>query len=111
MNSPQSPEDAIRALLSELEALCAEAEKSLRARDWVELNDRLADQRRVRQAIVNGLDALGFPPNTAPQEVLDRLNAIYTFRNDQLRRLTTYRDEVSSRLQRARKWKDIVRSA
>jgi len=44
-------------------------------------------------------------------DAFTRLQAIMTFRNDQLRRLAAYRAEVSRRLQITRKWKDAARSA
>jgi hypothetical protein len=98
-------------MLAELEQACAEAERALRARQWAALSQSFANQRRLRQGVVNDLAAMGYALNTAPPEVLNRLEAVFTFRNDQLRRLTAYRNEVSSQLQRARKWKDIARSA
>jgi len=99
------------AFLDELERAVAEGEVALRARDWPALALSFANQRRIRQGIINELALLGLTPENAPPAVLERLQAVFAFRNDQLRRLTAYRNEVSSQLQRARKWKDIARSA
>jgi hypothetical protein len=107
---PQPLEELLRPLLDELEEECAQAEVALRARDWKALEQSFADQRRTRQAIVNELAARECDACTMP-ELLGRLQGIFTFREDQLRRLVAYRAEVSKRLQVARKWKDAARSA
>ena len=111
MSSPPSPEEVLAPLLDELESACAEAEVALRARDWAALALSFANQRRIRQAVVNELAALGFGQDAPPPDARRRLEVVFAFRNDQLRRLTAYRNEVSAQLQRARKWKDITRSA
>jgi PAS domain-containing protein len=98
------------ALLAQLEEECAQAEVALRARNWEALGESMGHQRRTRQAIVNELAAARCDVHAVP-EIVDRLQAIFTFRNDQLRRLTAYRAEVSGRLQITRKWKDAARSA
>ena len=98
------------SLLLELEEQCAQAEVALRGRKWNELEQSMCDQRRIRQAIVNELAAAECEIQTLP-DVFARLQAIFTFREDQLRRLQAYRAEVSRRLQLTRKWKDAARSA
>jgi hypothetical protein len=97
-------------LLAELEEQCAQAEVALRGRKWKELEQSFFDQRRIRQAIVNELAAAECDVRTLP-DVFGRLQAIFTFREDQLRRLKAYQTEVSRRLQLTRKWKDAARSA
>ena len=97
-------------MLDELEGACAQAEAAMRARDWDRMREALFDQRRTKQAIINELAAASTRVETIP-EVFSRLQAIFAFRSDQLRRLVTYRNEVSSRLQNARKWKDAARAA
>jgi hypothetical protein len=97
-------------LLAELEEQCAQAEVALRGRKWKELEQSFFDQRRIRQAIVNELAAAECDVRTLP-DVFERIQAIFTFREDQLRRLKAYQTEVSRRLQLTRKWKDAARSA
>jgi hypothetical protein len=103
-------DDEIRPLLDELEEACAQAEVALRARNWDGLRERLFDQRRVRQAIVNAVAASGEPLDAVP-DTEKRLRAILRFRDDQLRRLTAYRNDVSERLQNTRRWRNATRSA
>lgn len=110
MSSPQPLEQRLAAYLAELEEECAQAEVALRARKWGALEASMWNQRRIRQAIINDLAAEKRALQTMP-EAFNRLQAIFTFRNDQLRRLTAYRAEVSRRLQITRKWKDATRSA
>lgn len=110
MNLPQPLKERLQALLLELEEECAQAEVALRARQWDTLEESFFNQRRTRQAIVNELAAANCDVRTEP-EIFNRLQAILTFRNDQLRRLGTYRTEISRRLQITRKWKDAARAA
>jgi len=110
MNLPQPLKERLSALLAELEEQCAQAEVALRNRNWDALQTSLWEQRRTRQALVNELAASQTDVNTVP-DVFTRLQVVLTFRNDQLRRLTAYRTEVSRRLQITRKWKDATRSA
>ncbi|MGH7684059.1 MAG: hypothetical protein ACREMT_06930, partial [Vulcanimicrobiaceae bacterium] len=106
----QQLKERLGALLAELEEECAQAEAALRAQQWDVLEGSFCDQRRTRQAIVNELAAAACDVRTLP-DVFMRLQAIFTFREDQLRRLKAYRVEVSRRLQITRKWKDAARSA
>ena len=110
MHSLQQLKARLEPLLAELEEECAQAEAALRAREWPKFSQSLFDQRRTRQAIVNELAAAECDVQTLP-EVFTRLQAIFTFRNDQLRRLAAYRTQVSKQLQITRKWKDAARSA
>jgi hypothetical protein len=110
MNSPQPLNVRVRAILEELEEQCAQAEVALRSRNWLALKKSFWEQRRIRQALINELAAEKISVRTMP-DVFTRLQAIHTFRNDQLRRMTAYRTEVSRRLQLTRKWKDATRSA
>jgi hypothetical protein len=110
MSSLQPLEQRLAALLGEFEEECAQAEVALRARKWDVLRTVMFNQGRIRQAIINELAASHVDVRTMP-EVFTRLQAIFTFRNDQLRRLTAYRSELSRRLQLTRKWKDATRSA
>jgi hypothetical protein len=109
-SSLQQLKERLGALLAELEEQCAQAEAALRARHWDALEVSFADQRRTRQAIVNELAAAACDAQTLPDVYL-RLQAILTFRDDQLRRLQAYRTEISRRLQVTRKWKDAAKSA
>lgn len=110
MSSLQLLEQRLAQLLSEFEEECAQAEVALRGRKWDDLRSIMFNQGRIRQAIINDLASARADVRSMP-EVYTRLQAIFTFRNDQLRRLTAYRSEVSRRLQVTRKWKDATRSA
>lgn len=102
--------ERLAPLLADLEEHCAQGEVALRRRDWQRLEQSMFDQRRIRQAIVNELAAAECDVRALP-DVFARLHAIFTFREDQLRRLTAYRAEVSRRLQITRKLRDVARSA
>lgn len=106
----QTLKERLEAHLAEMEEECAQAEAALRGRQWGKLKLSFREQRRTRQAIANDLAAAKCDVRTIP-DVYARLQAIFTFRNDQLRRLVAYRTEVSRRLQITRKWKDAARSA
>ncbi len=110
MSSLQQLEQRLTQLLAEFEEECAQAEVALRGRKWDDLRRIMFNQGRIRQAIINGLAAEHADLRAMP-EIHTRLQAIFTFRNDQLRRLTAYRTEVSRRLQLTRKWKDVTRAA
>jgi len=110
MSSQRPLNERLAALLDDFEEQCAQAEVALRARRWNVLEQFIADQRRTRQAIVNELASENATVQTMP-DIFSRLQAIFTLRNDQVRRLTAYRAEVSRRLQLTRKWKDASRSA
>ncbi|HTX02453.1 MAG TPA: hypothetical protein VMD07_02135 [Candidatus Acidoferrales bacterium] len=110
MSSLQPLEQRLNTLLAEFEEECAQAEVALRARKWDVLRTVMFNQGKIRQAIINELAAERADIRTMP-DVFTRLQAIFTFRGDQLRRLTAYRTEVSRRLQLTRKWKDATRSA
>lgn len=110
MSSLQPLERRLAQYLAELEEECAQAEVALRGRKWDDLRKIMFNQGRIRQAIINDLAAEDTDVRAMP-EIFTRLQAIFTFRNDQLRRLTAYRAEVSRRLQLTRKWKDVTRSA
>ncbi len=110
MSSLLPLEQRLAQFLSEFEEECAQAEVALRGRKWDDLRRIMFNQGRIRQAIINDIAAENADIRAMP-EVHMRLQAIFTFRNDQLRRLTAYRTEVSRRLQITRKWKDAARSA
>jgi len=103
-------EQRLQPILAEMEEYCAQAEAALRSRQWDRFKLAMREQRRLRQAITNELASAKCELRELPQ-AFARLQAIFTFRNDQLRRLVTYRSEVSKRLQITRKWKDATRSA
>ncbi|MBV8424090.1 MAG: hypothetical protein JO349_02780 [Candidatus Eremiobacteraeota bacterium] len=110
MSSLLPLDQRLAALLTELEEECAQAEVALRSRTWDAMEASMSNQRRIRQAIINELAAAKLEMQAFP-EAFTRAQAIFTFRNDQLRRLNAYRAEVSRRLQITRKWKDVARSA
>ena len=91
MSSLQLLEQRLVQLLSEFEEECAQAEVALRGRKWDDLRRIMFNQGRIRQAIINDLATARADVRSMP-EVYTRLQAIFTFRNDQLRRLTARRE-------------------
>ena len=101
MNLQQSasPRREIAALIEELEELCAKAERALVALQWDDVHAAIAEQRRVTQALVNAMEANKSSRTEAfDKEVLRHIERIYAVRDNQLRRMMSYRDKVRERL-------------
>jgi hypothetical protein len=101
-------------LVVELEELCAQAERQFSALQWSEVHATIADQRRVRQALVNAIQASqGQRTRAFDEEALRRIKRIFAVREHQLKRMISFRDRIRSRLRiisRAKQARSFFRS-
>lgn len=93
------PGGAIVELVNDLEASVRSAEDALIERAWPQLEELLADQRRLTHAIVNAVAMTsGERPEAFESELQRRLSGIEARRADQMRRLEAFHHAVGSRL-------------
>ena len=92
--------EAVVAELQALEALCNELERALMAKDWRRLEQAIADSRRTMHALTIAFDETASVRDGAfDAEFFRRLRNVAKIRENQLARLTVYRNSVSERLQ------------
>lgn len=97
--------------MAELERLCVALEHDLVGGRWDEASQRLRDTRRVTHALVNAMDAAAPYRNASFEEaVTERVRRVYDLRDDQLRRLQEYHDQIGERLHTFSRWKSFARS-
>jgi hypothetical protein len=98
-SSAEGAREAAVALLVAIERSCLDLEAAFVERRWAEANASLVRQHALT-AELGRLFARA--PETAPErddKIAQRVRGILTYRDDQLRRVTAYNDEVSRRLQ------------
>jgi hypothetical protein len=101
----------IVALVGELEELCARAERQLVALNWDDLQGTISDQRRVTQALINAIYATSGQRSDHFNKQLERhVLRIYAVRDNQLKRMQAFRDNVRARLRVIAKAKQASRS-
>lgn len=89
----------IVTLIEEIDQLCAKAERELVARDWKALGATLNEQRRALAALTNAVYATRETRTPHFNDQLrKRIARIYAIRDNQLKRLTAFRDVCRSRL-------------
>lgn len=111
LDSPELLLGAVETALRETEALCGRAERALMTRAWAELDQTVADSRRAAHALKNAMDAAsGVRTTQFDETVMRRLQYVYAIRDNQMRRLQHYHDEVGARLQLVARWKAALRS-
>jgi hypothetical protein len=102
---------SVEAALRELERLCGRIERALMRRRWDELNDAIADSRRVMHALQNAMDeANAVRYQEFDDEVGRRLRAVQAIRQNQMSRLQQYHDAVGERLRLISRWKSALRT-
>lgn len=102
---------AIEGSLHELEALCAEIERSLMRRQWEALEAAIADSRRVTHALQNAMDeARALRTQAFDENIFRRLRHVQAIRENQMTRLQQYHDAVGERLRLIARWKSALRS-
>jgi hypothetical protein len=101
---------AVAVELTELERLCGALEVSLLPVDWPVLGEILAASRKTMHAFENAMaDAVDARDEEFDRVVFARLQRIYAYREAQMKRLKSYRDEVGDRLKMLSKWKGFAR--
>jgi hypothetical protein len=90
--------DAVVQTIIALERSCLEADAALVERRWAGVDAAFAAQVDLTAQLARLFDTA---PHTAPAndaKVARRVNGILAYRDDQLRRLQAYRDDVATRL-------------
>lgn len=111
MAEPEIVLESILAEVSELERLCAHAERLFMKREWAAFDQTMVDQRRVTHGIeVQMSEAASVRTPAFDEEVAKRLRIVLNFREDQLKRLGQYRGKISERLGVLGRWKQMART-
>jgi len=100
---------AVRTLIA-LERSCLDADAALVERRWNDVAAAFEAQSRMTGELQR---LFAETPDIAPAsdpKIAKRLAGIVAYRDDQLRRLRAYRDEVGSRLQSTRKLRGFARA-
>lgn len=80
-------------------------------RRWPELDNAIADSRRITHALQNAMDDAAPVRDAAFDEhVFSRLRRIQAIRQNQMVRLQQYHDSVGERLRLIARWKGALRS-
>jgi hypothetical protein len=98
-SSADSSRAAVVATVLALERACLDAEAALIERRWRDVDRAFGEQRRLTGELAALFLAA---PETAPSadaKVAQRLRGILGYREEQMRRLRAYRDDVAGRLQ------------
>jgi hypothetical protein len=96
--SADSPLDAVVRTIIELERLCLSADAALVERRWPDVDASFSAQAELTAQLARLFESA---PQTAPAndaKVAERVRGILVYRDDQLRRIESYRDEVAGRL-------------
>lgn len=102
---------AVEREVSELERLCAMLERALVGGEWDDASEALHAARRTTHAFRNALEAAaGSRDDAFDEAVYRRVKRVYDARQDQIARLTEYRDQIGRRLQTLSTWKIFARS-
>lgn len=102
---------AVDAAVREMELLCGQAERALMMRRWEDLNQTIADARRVTHALQNAMeDAREFRDAPFDDGIMRRLRYVGAIRQNQMSRLQQYHDAVGERLQLVARWKSALKS-
>ena len=102
---------AVEREVSELERLCAVLEEALVAGEWDDASKALHSSRRTTHAFRNAMEAAADSRDDAFDEAIyNRVKRVYDARQDQIARLSEYRDRIGQRLQTLSTWKSFARS-
>lgn len=96
--SAERPLDAVVRTIIELERVCLSADAALVDRRWTDVGESFRAQSELTARLARLFESA---PETSPAndaKVADRVRGILVYRDDQLRRLESYRDEVAGRL-------------
>lgn len=102
---------AIEREVCELERLCGVLESALVAGEWDDASGALRDARRTTHAFRNAMEAAAASRDAAFDEVIyQRVKRVYDARQDQIERLSEFRDQIGLKLQTLSTWKIFARS-
>lgn len=101
----------IAAAIAELERLCLEIDASIEARNWARLSSAISDSRRVTHEVVNAFgEAAAFRTAAFDKAAFERLQQIFSYRDERLQTLTNIHDEIGDRLKKLALWKTYARA-
>lgn len=109
-SSVEAPREAVIRTILALERSCLSAEGALVERRWKDVTEAFATQSRLTEELTELLERA---PELAPErdaKVGQRIRGILIYRDDQLRRLEAYRDEVGRRLASIGKVRELART-
>lgn len=102
---------AVEREVRELERLCSVLEKALIGGEWDDASRALQDARRTTHAFRNAMEAAASSRDVEFDEAIyQRVKRVYDARQDQIERLSEYRDQIGQRLQTLSTWKIFARS-
>jgi hypothetical protein len=102
---------AVARDINELERLCLEIDASITERDWNRLGAALADSRRVTHSMMNAMaDAAPYRTPDFDKAAFERLQQIYTYRQQRMDTLQAIHDEIGGKLRQLSRWKGYARS-
>ena len=97
--------------VAELERLCETLEKKLLRGEWAGAAEALQDARKTTHGFLNAMEAAGEVRTEAfDLAVHARIQRVLEIRNDQLKRLETFRDDVGQRLRALSQWNGFARA-
>ncbi|HEX3463994.1 MAG TPA: hypothetical protein VHS78_08110 [Candidatus Elarobacter sp.] len=97
-SSAEGPRAEIAHTIVALERACLDADAALVERRWTDVDAAVGAQAELTAELARLFDA---SPRHAPAndaKVAQRLRGVLAYRDDQLRRLDAYREEISTRL-------------
>lgn len=102
---------AVEREVCELERLCSDLEQALVAGEWEDASKALHAARRTTHAFRNAMEAAGNVRDAEFDEAIyQRVKRVYDARQDQIDRLSEFRDAIGQRLQTLSTWKIFARS-
>lgn len=107
---PESLRDVVVRTIIALERSCLDAESAFVARRWTDVRAAFGKQRELTGEL-RGLFARA--PETTPAndaKVARRVRGILAYRDDQLRRIRAYHDDVGERLRSIGKVRALART-
>lgn len=109
-SSADRPLDEVARTIVALERSCLDADAALVERRWPDVDEAFRAQAALTAALARLFVGA---PETSPQndpKVAQRLRGVLAYREDQLRRLRAYHDEVGARLDAIGKMNAFARS-
>ncbi len=109
-SSAEAPRDAVVHAIIALERSCLDAESAFVARRWAGVEAAFGRQAELTGELGRLFAAA---PETSPAndaKVARRMQGIFAYRDDQLRRMSAYRDDVATRLRSISKVNALSRS-
>jgi len=96
--SAERPRDAVVRTILELERVCLAADAALVERRWPDVDAAFSAQAALTQRLARLFESAPEAAPASDEKVAERVRGILVYRDDQLRRLEAYRDEVAGRL-------------